>query len=68
MTPSGMGSPQVLSGELCVGRSQIDGAAPILDENTFWRSWVHYTPAPHHEFALNSLRSKVKYSKSSGQP
>ena len=38
--PSGKRGAECFLGKECVGRAQIDAQTPIVDESTFWTSWV----------------------------
>ena len=53
--PSGMGDAERSLGKVCVDRAQIDAQTPIVDENTFWTSWVLLPLSLPLEASLPSL-------------
>ena len=58
--PSGKGDAECRLGKVRVGRAQIDAQTPILDENTFWTSWVLLTCPKTQWLALGGHSSKTK--------
>lgn len=56
------GGAEVLLDKECVGRPRIDAAGVDHHKNIFWTSWVHYSPAPTHEYCQNFLHLKIKSS------
>ena len=40
--PTGMGA-ECFVGNVCIGRAHIEVQTPIVDDNTFWTSWLLLT-------------------------